>query len=213
MDDESTKETLAECEILRGSAPVGTTCSARVPEGQLYHSRLSFTWGTDDTATCRVMNFIPYHYQVSNTAGFIPTYKGGTTTIDCSASPINADCFNGVGKSIVPNFPNNVGFFFLTNAQTSMTKTTSSAEEEKIFTNRYTVNDLADQITDIPGHFVGGSMHNYTVECRDEWNDLQYEIVFTLSDEDSNGSGSTPGGPPTGETPGSGPTNHYSDWN
>lgn len=210
------KTTIANCKIPYGSAPASFNCAAIVPEAQLFYSDLTFTSGTADRVTCSVIEFSPYFYQGSSSANFFPTYKNDTSatvSIDCSAAPINADCFNGVAKVMVPTFPNKTGFYYLTSDRSELVKSVASANELGMASNKFSANNLADQVTPQAGVYVGNSMQNYRVDCRDFWNELHYSINFTLNDEDYPGAGTTPGGPPSGETPGGPGTNHFSDWN
>lgn len=210
------KTTIANCRIPYGSAPASFNCSALVPEAQLFYSDLTFTAGTADNVTCSIIYFEPYYYQASSSASFLPTYKNSTAAtvpIDCSVAPISPDCFNGVAKHMVPTFPNKTSFYYLTSDRSELVKSVASANELGIASNKFSANNLADQATPQAGVYIGNSMQNYQVDCRDFWGELHYSINFSLNDEDYPGAGTTPGGPPSGESPGGPGTNHFSDWN
>lgn len=191
--------TQISCSVPTGSA-VGTavTCTGKIPEGQLYFSNLKFTVGTTTPSTCHTIIFRPYYYLASQAAGYIP--PGSSSAVDCSASPIDSSCYNGVAKEIVPSFPDATGIYFLTSTGNESDYDASSGNSLEMGTNRYTCNNKVDKTAAVAG-YVANTMQDYVAECRDEYFELQSKITLTIGDYDT--------GP--AEDPG-GATDHFDDW-
>lgn len=217
--DDTDFTTQGTCQIaLNAAVGTTTTCNIAVPEAQLFFSKLTYVVGSADSTQCKRIIFRPYYYLGSTAAAFTPNWDATQTEVDCSTSPIPAECYNGVAAEIVTDFPSYRSMYFLTNLGQETTFNADSANNKTKLDNTYSCNNLADPsaaagVYAADGYsFVGGSTagttnydsryQNYIVECRDEWNELVYKITARISDEDLS----------TGETPGVPATDHYPDW-
>jgi len=193
-------------------------CTVTIPEARMFYSRLQFVI-EGEPGICDVVEFLPYFYQASAERLFEPDWRT-TGMIDCSLpfEDLATDCFNGIAPSLVPGFPDNVGLFFLPMADRTTTLTmTQSAQEADRLNNRFTSNTLAqpsrglnlgftgDTFVGESGEgYVGFSMQDYTVVCRDVWDQPNYTIALTIVDEDDEGPFNSPNDTDF---------NHRADWN
>lgn len=169
-----------------------STCNPIIPEGRLYFSTLSWTVnvGTQDqTPACEIVTFQPYYYQASNAAGFLPSWE--TNPIDCSVTPLVADCFSGPATLIVPGFPQFRGMYFATSTGSTQTFKATSANFNGRTSNRWTVNDLAPASYGVAHTFLGGrdkylanTFVNYQFNCNDRFMQPVYTVNMTVLDED-----------------------------
>jgi hypothetical protein len=194
------------CSIPSGSATVSTTCTGKIPEGQLHYSTLHFTVGTSNPSTCAILIFRPYYYLGSTAALFNPPWDSTITGAVCNTvtgpngGPADANCYDGVAKQIVASFPTYTGMYFLTANGGEKTYDADSANLKHAPTNRWTCNNKVDKTAAVAG-YVANTMQDYVIECRDTHNDLTKQITLTLGDEDT----------VTGEAPGAG-VDDFNDW-
>ena len=234
--DNAERKAVGTCQVPTGS-PRGTFVSCgpsvggsfSIPEGDLYYSKLVFTAGTANPNTCSYLLFHPYYYIGSTAAGppaagFIPPWfrtPRALTGIECSPALAGKGCFNGAAVDLVPGFPSNVGFVFLTNTVNEMVATLDSAFNKLQNSNRYTANNAASWAgsyndTSIDGvvSYVGdtnaqaagyrpaafpatpygysAAHQDYSVECRDKYYDLIFAVKVVLNDEDTSTGASVP---------------------
>lgn len=184
--------THANCTVPDGSA-AGTTvaCTANIPEGQLYYSNIKFTMGTNSPVTCSRLVFQPYYYKASVSATFRPFWSPDAD-IDCSGATAEAGatCYNGVATEIVPEFPKFRAVYFMTEVQAESSFTAKSGNKQSAGSNRWTSNNLllADRGANIAIPFDGyraNTFVDYSVICRDKWEEPIWEIDLTINDVDS----------------------------
>lgn len=206
--NEDVKTTHATCTIPLDSPEGSYTCTAAIPEGQLYLSKLYFT--IEGYEPCEILKWYPYRYQMSASPAFTPAWSD--TPINCS-NPIwtlnPAGCFNGPAKSMITEFPKYVYELYLVSQNNKKTY-----ELEPAFTtlfdrgtNRYSCNTLSNRSVNLTGTgdgYVANSFQDYVLSCQDKWEQPLYEIRLILSDDDESS-----GNP----NPDSGTSNHRADWN
>lgn len=168
-----------------------STCKLRVPEGQLYYSKLNITIGTKLADLCPVVRFTPYRYQISATDGYL-TPDGSELKCATEAGK-TAGCWGGAATQMVPDFPKYKGVFQVSAYTPNYTYESASDTVTGWYgsrTNRGVVNNLASAdraSTGIAG-YIASSMVDYTIVCEDLWAHPIYTIVLTLVDEDTKGS-------------------------
>lgn len=190
------------CTIPMNSAPVSTTCNVKIPEGELYFSKLKFTYGTGDGSQCKIYIFQPFYYRGTTTDNsYLPPWlmKPPASGFTCVADP-TPDCWHGPA-TLVPDFPDYAAWIYTTADGFEGKQTVRSAYSSGYVNNRWTANNKTNKAAGIAGEYVANSMVDWAVECRDEWYELIYKLTLTISDEDLNGS----------EDPG-GPGDHFADW-
>ncbi len=150
------------------------------------------------------MFIYPYYYRASTSAAFQPTWS--VSEVDCTAFPLPADCFSGVGTE-VKDFPRAVGYYFKPSDSLYRHFEFSSAHSKWRGTNRWSCNTLTDRTMNISlsgDGFIANSMADYQFLCTDRWLQPRYTINLTITDEDEEG------GDPDPDDPDS---NHRADWN
>jgi hypothetical protein len=166
--------------------PGEVDCLVPIGEEQLFYSKLKFEIST--SGDCTVIQFTPYRYRASSDAAYVPPEGGGP--FDCSVadtvSPV--ECWGGVAKELVPDFPAFVGLF---STSGMLSQTISSSNEILGHANRYTSNDMlaADRGVDLApvGSFEGyvaDSMVDYTAQCVDKWANVVSTINVFVQDFD-----------------------------
>ena len=210
------------------------TCNFKVPESELFHSAMGVVWGTDrGIEICSTKDFHPYYYIANDSdtdANFF--WDGNSDGTDCTdhfadGTPTAANCYNGAAKLMVPN-PGN--FPEVTSIRTSVAQdpSTPTVGRSGHFymgglaapSNRYASNALVDRATSLPtfstgttleGHdgYVGNSMQDYVIQCRDPFHELNYQITVIISDWDFTADSDNPVGV---DNPDDINTNHYGDW-
>jgi hypothetical protein len=188
-------------------APLTSTCSVLIPEGQLHFSKLHFIVGTTNPQTCKRLSFFPYYYKLSNGAAYTPPWYTDTTTVDCSGVtvPMPVDCYDGAAPQILSTDFNPVGGYtgryFMTAAETEHTYTIVSANSLLKPNNRYSSNNKTDPTAAV-ANYIANSMVNYTAVCYDEWDRQMYRMTIYVSDNDIDGdenvAACTPATSPTG---------------
>ena len=188
-DDQPDKwEQVQDCIVPEGS-PVGTVvnCTGTVDEGKLYFSSLRLTGGAEKSAACPILIFRPYYYKkatnVPQTTCPFDTFIAVNTTV----TPQLGDCYDGPATTVVPDFLGGArALYYLTNTVQQTQFAAKSGITLHKQSNRWTVNNLIDHATTKAG-YVGGTLQDYVLECRDKDYDLQYKIVFVMSDIDGTG--------------------------
>lgn len=175
-------------------------CTVSIPEGRLYYSNVNFDIGTSNVAKCPIINFSPYYYRRSNTAGFTP--RGETTAIDCSAVEPDAKCFGGAAPTLVPEFPKNTGLYFLTGVTPASSYTLPSENKTRWYGGTDHVNYLVTNNLASPNRYnpVGAGVnqrvgidglepnwYGYTITCTTNWARTLYTINLTIQDENEDG--------------------------
>jgi len=119
---ESTPDTYVRhgtCQVNTGAAIRQTTCTIRIPEGQLYFSNLRLTYGTANPTSCKRVQFVPAVYQMSDDPAFVTPYDPSSAGIDCSATALidfpgmpglpalgsNLSCINGPARALYNDWP------------------------------------------------------------------------------------------------------------
>ena len=182
-------QTVDSC-IVSSLDPLGEqTCAVSIPEGQLYFSDLSFTYGTNVPALCSIVSFTPYAYRRSTSAAYIPL--GELDPVDCSnPNTIEKKCYGGAGPTMITDYPKNTGHYFLPTVTTEATETLPSENTTRWYGgkpwNLLVTNNLVNRASDIPAkQYIGGSMNDYVLSCLDIWAHPLYSIRLTITDEDS----------------------------
>lgn len=197
-DTSPTKQNLQKACVVPDGTPVGTniTCKASIPEGMLHFSSLTINTAVNKKGACGILNFEPYFYRASNSAGFLPEWAS-TAPIDCSQpiGQLSSDCFSGVGVDMLKDvgFPQFIGMYDTPDDDGNITQTFSarSANTAHRFSgNRWTNNTLTYRGASISNPpladgYVASSMQDYLLTCDDEYGDLQYSITLTIADTDS----------------------------
>ena len=91
VPDSNLVTNLANCE----TSAVGDTCTASIPEQDLFFKDLEFVVETDDGATCEYLSFHYYRYLRSDSASYAPrTDPSGL--VDCATEPVlSKECWGG----------------------------------------------------------------------------------------------------------------------
>lgn len=195
------------------SVPLGASasvnCTLSIPEAQLHYSKFRFVVGSADSTNCALIVFQPYYYRLASTMNYGPIWDPAAD-LDCT-DPTIAGCYNGPATKIVSDFPKHTGKYFLigdTQETSFDVDSTNSLGQplNEFMTNNLTVGNRGNTYTAGSGasdysDYVGDSMQDYVVSCRDIWNEDYYTVTLTLSDEDL----------PSSETPGA-TTDHFPDW-
>lgn len=182
------------------------TCDITVPEGWLFFSNLTFTYGTGRADLCPRIEFYPYYRKLSDSATYTP--RGATSDVDCT-KPETVACYDGAALDIVPSFPENTGIWFPTDVVTSITATVNSAWSQESRTgNTHTCNNLplADRGTDVTVSGVqvyesSFGFQDYELYCMDPHQGTVFHITMTIHDEDTDSSDTDAG------------NDQYYDWN
>lgn len=181
--------TLDGCVVSSLSAPGEYSCSVSIPEGQLYYSDITFTYGTNQPSLCSIISFKPYAYRRSNINGYIP--PGQEDGIDCSnPDTIEKKCYGGAGPTLIEDYPKNKGHYFLPTVTTETTETLPSENTTRWYGgkpwNHLAANNLTNRAASDAGRqYVGGSMNDYYLQCLDIWAHPVYSIKLTISDQDT----------------------------
>lgn len=182
------------------------TCTITIPEGKLFFSPLTFTYGTGNKSLCPRIEFYPYYRRVSNAAAYVP--PGGSEELDCSDPTTDlAGCYDGVAADIVPGFPAANGLWQTTDTVSEFSATAKSSWKfGTTYGNTHTCNNLsaAGRMADIS---IGGggpqiyesfsnslpAFQDYEIACLDQWQGTLFRIVMTIADEDTDASDTAPG--------------------
>ncbi len=165
-----------------------TTCKVRIPEGQLYYSKLSITLGTNVATLCPVVRFAPYYYQRADDDTYVP--PGEKDPIKCGSElSTTAKCWGGAATQMVQGFPKYKGTFQVSAFTPSYTYNSPSDTETLWYggrSNRGVVNNLpsASRGADQAG-YIGGSMVDYKIVCEDMWAHPIYTVTLTIQDDDT----------------------------
>jgi hypothetical protein len=204
MDGEGSYELAKACEIPK-LAPVGTSipCHISVPEAKLYFSNLKFVVGTTMPAVCPRLIFSAYYYRRSNEPDFNPA--GQTEAINCSNTATKDDrrCYGGAAPAMFSDFPGSSGRYFNTNLKTQSTFDLPSENSTRWYggssVNYLTTNIITDPTLVVTGNDAdarAGQWQDYSVSCRDIWNEPIFEIEIFIQDENYDTTGS----------------DHFTDW-
>lgn len=182
-------ETTKTCTVSSLSAQGEYTCSVSIPEGQLYYSNITFTFGTKVPSLCSMIEFAPYYYRRSTSATFLP--KGAETEVDCSmAKPTEKKCYGGAAPTLLSDFPKYTGRYFLPTVMTETSyvlpseNTTRFYEGEKV--NYLAANNLTNRAANNASKdYIANSMTDYYFNCSDLWAHPIYSIKLTISDQDT----------------------------
>lgn len=181
------------------------TCTLSIPEGMLHFSKTLISVGTNNSVLCPRIEFAPYYRRVSNSATYLP--PGETDTVDCSASPIPDECYDGAARDIVNGFPDFTSIWFPTTISSSQDFTVEAAFDEKTYGNTKVCNNLAPASRGMNisqgGYDVllANTMQDYVLRCMDPWQGLLYRITITIEDYDIDTVPNSPG------------DNEFYDWN
>ncbi|WII71333.1 hypothetical protein QJS83_12755 [Bdellovibrio sp. 22V] len=191
--DGKTIERIGNCSI-PNLAPIGhlEECTISIPELKLYYSDVHFNVGTLADNSCAHINFSPYYYLRSTDAAYLP--PGETSTVDCSPTQKPAKCYGGAATNIAPDFPKNVGVYFLPSLNPSAIFTLKSENATRLYggarVNYLASNSLtkaSQSVAEPPGlkERAGGAFNwvNYTFTCRDIWAKPLYTIELTITEE------------------------------
>lgn len=184
------------------------TCNLSVEEARLYYSQMIFrySWYSD---SCKLMIFQPYYYQ-AGAAAVSDLAWGGVDPIDCSSPEENVLCYGGAAPTVVPNFPLKRAIIYLPDESVEASplddevKVPSSWSRDYLsnrgvasdlaaanYGNAYTGANLGNNISaESPyngrDNYVANSFVPYSLQCRDDWFDLQsYGIDLTITDIDT----------------------------
>ena len=181
--------TLDGCLVSSLSAQGEYTCSVSIPEGQLYYSDITFTYGTNKPALCSIISFTPYAYRRSNNSAYFPPRE--EQSVDCSnPDTVEKKCYGGAGPTMIEDYPKNDTHYFLPTVLTEMTETLPSENTTRWYggrdVNYLTTNNLVNRAaSDAAREYVGGSMNDYYLQCLDIWAHPIYSIKLTISDQDT----------------------------
>jgi hypothetical protein len=175
------------------------TCTVTVPENRLYRSEILFQYARLPTK-CKNLNFTPYSYRASNTAGYYA--PGAVSPADCSTAPIPVSCYGGAAKSLVEGFPQFTALYY-TADETDLTIpvstdiTLESGWTEGAGSNRKAANDMSlgtgdrtiaytsADLGSIGDAYIANTYRDYTFRCEEDWADeLPYGINLIITDED-----------------------------
>ncbi len=167
------------------------TCTASVPEAQLFFSDLNFVISIPSKDYCAQVSFCPYYYVKSNDVAF--TAPGDTTATDCSVSPLNTKCYGGAAPYVTPSFsfPTYTCSYVLPSNTSSITYKVPSENGNRTYggnsVNYKTTNNLTDRTSAIvssPRTFIGGSGNfvDYRIICSDKWGSTKHSMTITVSD-------------------------------
>lgn len=192
------------------TAPMGKSCTVRIPELTLHYSDLNFTLGSDDSATCAQVSFSPYYYRKSTANNY--TAPGDSTTTDCSAGD-DAKCWGGAAVTMISGFPKVTGSYFLPSNSASQTFTLKASNTLKIANvadlnlrgNANSCNNLptGSRTAAIasPVVYAGADdYYDYEIYCRDNWGAVKFMITLTIADYD------------TADSAADVSADHYYDW-
>ncbi len=141
-DPANTPTTWATCEVTTTSGALsGTTrlntCSAVIPEGQLYFSKLHLNL-TIAAGHCDLINFHPYYYVRSLSAMYQSPGSALGATTDCheamSSTPSvtpSKECYDGPAIDVAPSFPTNRGIYQLASTSTTVAYDIDSANTKR----------------------------------------------------------------------------------
>lgn len=185
--------THGNCSITSLEAP-GTVknCKIKVPEGQMYHSKINFVVGTKMSDLCPMMVFKPYVYRISERDDdYIPNKETANAT--CATTPDDPKCFGGSMTYFLGNdYPEYSFLFFISAGLGSNTFTLPSENKTRWYKSNPKKNYLATnnmsyaaRAADQAGIYVGGSMEDYQIMCVDLWYHPLYTINLILADEDT----------------------------
>lgn len=177
------------------SAPMGKSCTVRIPELTLHYSDLSFTLGSDDAVTCAQVAFSPYFYRRSTANNFLA--PGDSATTDCTAGD-EAKCWGGAAVTMVAGFPKVTGSYFLPAITASQTFTLKASNTLKLASTsdvnlRGNINScnnlpIASRTAAIATPVVydgADDYYDYEIYCRDKWGATKYMITLTIADYDT----------------------------
>lgn len=199
--DDTADTNWATCTISAAStasASGANVCTASIPEGQLYYSKLKFVLETSAGQVCSRISFHPYYAIRSVAAAFVE--PEGATTVDCSVA-FNlrpATCFEGAAREIVTSFPANGGVY-ITPGTAAISRTweltSGNAHRQAVsndFGNLWASNNLTDRTAAIADaitgrYFVGGAANyqDYEFECLDSLEESLYLLRILVNE--SNG--------------------------
>ncbi len=200
----NTKTVIETCEIPATAAvPSNLACDVEVEELILHYSDLEFVVSTNNTDSCTEIITTPYFYRKSNSATF--RLDGADADTDCT-DPSEVLCFGGAGPGFgvltgstftALDFPNNIGYYFLTRNLLSQTYRLISTEERSetnrdrdLTSNTGVTNNLpagsrSANINTASARYVANTYRDYTVTCRNDFGELNHTITLTIGDFDT----------------------------
>ncbi|MFM6927232.1 MAG: hypothetical protein ACKOX6_02145 [Bdellovibrio sp.] len=182
-------ETTKTCTVSSLSAHGEYTCSVSIPEGQLYYSNITFTFGTKVPALCSMIEFAPYYYRRSTSNTFLPA--GAETEVDCSmAKPTEKKCYGGAAPTLLSDFPKFTGRYFLPTVMTETNYVLPSENTTRFYegemVNYLAANNLTNRaVTNASKDYIANTMTDYYFNCSDLWAHPIYSIKLTISDQDT----------------------------
>jgi len=198
------------------TAPSTKTCTINIPELKLHYSDIIFKVGTFSATKCYQVMFVPYIFRRSDSNVYEPVIGG--PTIDCQTAPvINPRCYGGPAIEILSTlFPTYSGKYILTtfvlnaeftstsiNGKNAQPNPDSSMGDSNIdVANNLATGDRANPVSNGGARYMGGNQFtDYTVICRDVFNNDQHTITLILGDLDTTGVATSPA------------NDDYFDWN
>ncbi len=193
LQDEIFKETgTSVCQT--SAAQSVLNCTIEVPQERLYSSALHFQLSWINSKNCNLLTFQPYYYQLSSSPSFhaSPSKK----PIDCSRG-LYPDCYGGAAPFLIPNFPNDRRFVYVSESTTMQPsifeEALPSAKSLNYETNRLSVNDLplakrgttysSSQMGGFGDSYAANSFVDYSFTCSNEYGDSTQSIHLFVRDK------------------------------